>query len=377
MTATAVHRPLVSAAIIVRDEAAALRRCLSSIAGWCDELVVVDTGSVDDSVAVAAEFGAVQGTFPWIDDFAAARNHALDLVSGEWVLYIDADEVIEPVERDVAHAELHRHPTAVALRLWMRTRAGFSPFREFRLWRNRPDVRFTGRIHETTVPDLLRISAAEDLPIDVTEVFRLTHDGYDHDQSAKHRRNLPMLRARLAEPPERCYLWNHLGEVLAAVGEHDEAEQAWQSGIDLIRRRGLVDRSDVLCYTSLCMHRLDRGHEVSGLIDELDAVAPWCKSTPWMRAVNHRRQGRHADAIAPLRELIAIGPDTLDETLSYNNNMFTHWAWEALADSLQERGDLAAAADVMSEAAAAFPDRLDYRTRSIALRSMASNDHQA
>ena len=70
-----------------------------SIRPVCDEIVVVDTGSTDDTVAVAESFGAVVAHRPWDDDFAAARNRALDLATGEWILYIDADEQLEDLER--------------------------------------------------------------------------------------------------------------------------------------------------------------------------------------------------------------------------------------------------------------------------------------
>ena len=69
-------KPLLSAAIIVRDEADFLRRCLASLAGVVDEIIVVDTGSVDDTVAVALAAGAVVAHRPWDGDFSAARNRA-------------------------------------------------------------------------------------------------------------------------------------------------------------------------------------------------------------------------------------------------------------------------------------------------------------
>jgi hypothetical protein len=82
---------LLSAALIVRDEGAFLDGCLASLRGLVDEIVVVATGSVDDTVAVAHAHRAVVDEIDWCDDFSAARNHSLDLASGEWVLHVDAD----------------------------------------------------------------------------------------------------------------------------------------------------------------------------------------------------------------------------------------------------------------------------------------------
>ena len=99
-------RPLIQAAIIVRDEAEHLERCLSSLDGLVDSAVVIDTGSVDDTVAVAQRHGAVIDHVPWQGDFATPRNRSLDLVDADWVLYIDADEELLPSGPAGDHAAL-------------------------------------------------------------------------------------------------------------------------------------------------------------------------------------------------------------------------------------------------------------------------------
>jgi hypothetical protein len=69
----------IALVLIARDEARAIERCLTSVRPWVDEMIVLDTGSVDDTPAIAARCGARVTHFAWIDDFAAARNAALDL----------------------------------------------------------------------------------------------------------------------------------------------------------------------------------------------------------------------------------------------------------------------------------------------------------
>lgn len=363
-------RPLVTAALIVKDEQEKLPRCLTSIAHWCDEVVVVDTGSTDDTVAIAAAAGATVLHRPWEGDFAAARNCGLDAANGDWILYIDADEYVEPVTRDVAHAEL-ASVDALGLLVWFQDRPGFTPYREYRMWRNRPDIRFVGRMHETHVPDLRRIIADEGARIIDTDVFRLRHDGYEGDQTAKHRRNLPLLEARLEELPDRVYLWNHLGNVREALGDLDGAIAAWQSGVDVVRRVGLADRTDVLVYAGLGLARLRLGEDITPLLEELDELAPWYRTAMWMRSQNDRLGERYEAAIASLQQLLALRDAEPDPTLSYNEAMFTEWAWDSLVECHHQLGDFAAAARVYEEAARCRPDRLDYRTKSVGLRLMA------
>jgi tetratricopeptide (TPR) repeat protein len=331
---------------------------------------VVDTGSTDDTVAIARAAGATVLHHPWQGDFAAARNHGLDQASGRWILYIDADEVVEPVDEARLREELAT-PGVLAWRVWFQDRPGFTPYREYRLWQHRPDIRFLGRMHETMVPDLRRITAQERLEIGDTDVVRIRHDGYEGDQTAKHQRNLPLLEARVRELPDRVYLWSHLGNVREALGDGEGAMAAWTSGVDVVRAVGLVDRTDVLVYAGLGVGLMDRGADITELLDELDALAPWYKTATWMRAENHRRQGRYREALTSVEQLLAMADAEPDPSLSYNLAMFTDWAWEAQADCLVHLGEVERAAELYAHAARQRPDRLDYRTRSAGLAAMA------
>jgi glycosyltransferase involved in cell wall biosynthesis len=86
--------------MIVRDEEKNLSHCLESVSGVFDEVVVVDTGSSDRTVEIAQEFGARVFEFTWIDDFAAARNEALAHATGDYAFWLDADDVVDPTERE-------------------------------------------------------------------------------------------------------------------------------------------------------------------------------------------------------------------------------------------------------------------------------------
>ena len=87
--------PLISLCMIVRNEEAVLGRCLDSVADLVDEIILVDTGSTDNTKAVAAEYAAKIYDFPWCDDFSAARNYAVSQAVGDYWLWLDADDVIE------------------------------------------------------------------------------------------------------------------------------------------------------------------------------------------------------------------------------------------------------------------------------------------
>ena len=87
---------MLSLSMIVRNEEARLAACLASVSALADEMVVVDTGSTDATIAIAEAAGARVKQIDWPGDFAPARNQALEFLKGDWVLVLDADEQLRP-----------------------------------------------------------------------------------------------------------------------------------------------------------------------------------------------------------------------------------------------------------------------------------------
>lgn len=366
------QRPLVAAAIIVRNEADHLRRCLASVCELCDEIVVVDTGSIDDSVAVAESFGAVVLHRPWDDDFSAARNLGLEATDAQWILYIDADE--EVLSLDVASV---RHTLAaqvgvVGFLVKFASHVGWTPYREHRLWRHRPDVRFRGRIHETVVPDLRRIVREEGMRFEHIDLF-MQHYGYEGDQRAKHERNLPILLVQVDAAPRRVYLWNHLGRVYDGLGRTDEAVAAWERGIEVVRADGLKEAVDILVHGSMALHLVNRGDDATAIIEEGLALDPDHHTLYLALAKQHLARGEWEAALAPLRHLAAVGAGEVQRSvLAYAQQMFHEWPWMLLGDCQFELGRYAAAAEAYERAADEGADALEMRTKAAACRSLAS-----
>ena len=95
----------ISLCMIVRDEEAVLGRCLESVAPAVDEIIVVDTGSMDGTKAVAAAYTDRIFDFAWVDDFAAARNASFAKATGDYILWLDADDVLLPEDLDALPRE--------------------------------------------------------------------------------------------------------------------------------------------------------------------------------------------------------------------------------------------------------------------------------
>jgi tetratricopeptide (TPR) repeat protein len=348
----------LSATLIVRDEARFLPTCLASIRDVADEIVVVDTGSVDDSVEIARSFGAVVVERPWTHDFSAARNAALELATGRWILYIDADEHLAPVVPAEVHALLDGAEEA-AFRILLRPNAGYTPYREYRLWRHDDRIRFEGVIHERVVPAIHAVARADDRPIGTADLL-LEHAGYEGDQTRKHLRNLPLLQVQVERDPQNLFVWNHLAKVLSGLGREAEAEAALERGIAIARAKPTVDRLGALLYLGLVARRLAAGDgdRAEALLAEARERHPQNWMLVWHEGRLRVGQGRLEDALACFTSLSEVDERGLpDLGPAYDRRLFGELAQEGRGACLLRLGRDAEAAEAFAAAARHAPGR--------------------
>lgn len=170
--------PTVSLCMIVKNEARHLASCLASVKPLVDEIIVVDTGSTDHTKAIASIFGAKVFDYQWENDYAAARNYSLSMAAAQWILVIDADEVISPEDYEkfkklmackdrqaVAYSIVTRNYTMRANTVgWVANTGeyteeagiGWFPSEKVRLFPNRETIRFEYPVHELVDPCLKR-----------------------------------------------------------------------------------------------------------------------------------------------------------------------------------------------------------------------------
>ncbi len=235
----------LSLCMIVRDEQEMLPRCLAAVAGAVDEIVVVDTGSRDATVEIARSFGARVLFHEWSGCFAQARNVSFDAAEGDWLLYLDADEVL--VEED---APLLRSLTGRTWReaFYLSETSYTGDLRDgtavthnaLRVFRNRPEYRFEGRLHEQIAP---RLPGYLPERLEATGV-RVEHYGYlgaVRGAREKSRRNIELLRLQEAESPPTPFLHYNLGSEYAAANEPAAALAEFERAWELLRE--LPDRA--------------------------------------------------------------------------------------------------------------------------------------
>jgi tetratricopeptide (TPR) repeat protein len=211
--------------MIARDEARCIERCLRSAAPLVDEMWVLDTGSVDDTPAIAQRCGARLRRWPWRDDFAAARNAALALTDAHWRLVLDADEWIAAGHEALRAWRLNAAPRIGMLGVSSLIDGGSAGEQQSPSWMPRllpRGVLYRGRVHEQPVSKLPR----ERLPLQVL------HDGYLPPQMVrKGARNRRLLEAALGDDPADPYLQYQLGKDHEVHGRFGEAEPRYAAAL--------------------------------------------------------------------------------------------------------------------------------------------------
>lgn len=221
----------VTLAMIVRDEARNLEDCVGPVKGLVDEIVIVDTGSADDTVARADGLGARVVHFPWRDSFSAARNAAIEDATGEWIFVLDGDDRIVPSQRALLaslFASLgDEHVGYMFGQVSLAEDGDYgSEVEQIRLFRRRADVRYTYRVHEQVGPAILESGGR----IEHTGI-RVVHLGY-RDRGAlamKMARNFRLVELDAAEHPGDPVRLFYLGAALADLGRAAEAVATLES----------------------------------------------------------------------------------------------------------------------------------------------------
>jgi tetratricopeptide (TPR) repeat protein len=219
------YKNKLSLCMIVKNEAHNLRDCIEPLKPVLDEIIVVDTGSTDGTREVAKSLGAKVFDFTWCDDFSAARNESLRHATGDYILWLDADDRVDngEVKKIGNLKENFPSPKNKAYFLIIRSISsidGETRFLQLRIFPNLLGVKFEGRIHEQ-VSHILRKLRVELVNTDIA----IIHKGYSNPESIAHKskRNLRILQKEIESDPENPIFNYHLGRTFFLLGENDQA----------------------------------------------------------------------------------------------------------------------------------------------------------
>ena len=213
----------LSQCMIVKNEEHNIRRALSWGKSLMYEQIVVDTGSTDNTVAIAKEMGAKVYEIKWEDDFSKAKNYALDKANGDWIAFLDADEYVPEKELDalkegvLKYEQFNRiNPENVidAIRTQIynldENNQVINRSETIRFFRLDPNIRYSNAIHE-----VLGHKKKALLTETVLENVAVYHTGYQQEEykkKQKGKRNIVLLEKELEREPDNAELWTYLGD---------------------------------------------------------------------------------------------------------------------------------------------------------------------
>ena len=292
--------------------------------------------------------------------------------AADWILYIDADERLSVPAGERLASGLDAADVCAAL-VHFRPQPHTTPYREYRLFRNDPSVRFTGTMHESIVPAIDRMIEGGGRIVD--SPVEIVHYGYEGDLRRKHHRNLPLLRAAIATEPGRSYYWWHLSATLRALGEPSEALTAAEAGLELVRGRSA--RSERAIGASLAFAKAEAlkalGQDYLPALEEGLRLYPDQSTLKFAKAQHLIDAGRPREALGILQDLIDLGLEGgTDRFVAHDRRIFGDAALELMASAWLQLGDREAAAAALWRAVALAPDNLGYRAKAVALSRRAS-----
>lgn len=243
----------ISACYITKNEAKNLPESLNSIKESVDEIVVVDTGSTDNTKEIAYSYGAKVSDYKWHGDFAAARNAAIKQATGDWILFLDADEYFTTETRQnlrqAIENQLDKEALVVKLiNLDVEDEVDKEIDSTFvlRIFRRKPEIFYERRIHEYVKKDSVEPLKLGAVP---ENVLLIHHTGYTPSRSGrKAKRNLELLLEEIKVSQEPQNLYRYLAEAYDGLGETDKA--IYYAELDI------ADGPKPIAYASRCYRML-------------------------------------------------------------------------------------------------------------------------
>jgi glycosyltransferase involved in cell wall biosynthesis len=252
-------KPGISVCIIAKNEEHNIAECIDSVRSIAGEIIAVDTGSTDATASIATDKGCIVIHDEWRNDFSYSRNIALANAKHEFIFSIDADERLVNPEV-LLSATKNAKPETGGWLIEVKSIAenknkGTDVFVSnlLRLFRNHPQIRFTGKVHEQVIKPILALG----LKLQNTKV-ELLHTGYAHSAGAmdkKHLRNLDLLNEAINEEPRNSYYLFQRAKTNLALGKLTEAESDIKVCLGLAKNKNL-ERVQILNFGALAAMQL-------------------------------------------------------------------------------------------------------------------------
>ncbi|NLT95448.1 MAG: glycosyltransferase [Clostridia bacterium] len=299
----------ISLCMIAKNESDTIGQCIKSALPYVDQIVVVDTGSSDNTREIAANLGAEVWEFPWNNDFSAARNFSLEKARSDWILFMDCDEeidqntgqlLLEAVKSDFYHAYYIKVTNILADKNQV-------SLYSIRLFRNLPQYRFRGKIHEQIAGSILENCGQEKIG---RINFTLLHHGYNPEKvniKAKIMRNISLLEEERNNPKKNDgFYYYNLGIEFIRQGKFQEALEKFIESLKLtVNTAGYAP--SLVNKLVVCLIELKRYRDALEQLAYFQEVYPDYSDLYLLEATCHLRCGRFSLAKKSIEKAKAVG----------------------------------------------------------------------
>ncbi|MFP7733916.1 glycosyltransferase [Priestia aryabhattai] len=302
-------KPFISLCMIVKNEEKVLGRCLESVAGLVDEIIIVDTGSSDKTKEIASEYTQDVYDYEWTNSFADARNYAGSKANGRWILVLDADEFVDQENFRETINKLKRIPNPVE---------GYSvkiynflgvygeqvvQHNNLRIYKNDKSIYYFRSIHEQLGKE------SESLELDTLDLV-IYHSGYLNktvEEKNKHERNSPLVNKELENGASRAFDYFNLGNEYFSVNEIEAALGAYKSAYTNKESFDLSWVSIALIQIVNCLTRLERYNEALNVIHDAEQIWSTTVDFKCLKANIYFIQNRFDDVEEEMLDLLKNG----------------------------------------------------------------------
>lgn len=306
----------ISLTMIVKNEAHHLTDCLKSVENAVDEIIIIDTGSTDDTIKIAESFNAKIFHFDWINDFAAARNFALSKSNCDWILYLDADERLDKN----AAAKLKYYASIsdnagyyCTIKSYNSQAKRNDTIRYIRFFKNHPEAKFTGKVHEQITPSLEKLNYKF-----IHSDILIHHIGYDilkEGRKQKALRNLKLLEEEYAATKNEYVLF----QIAQSNFILENYETAKENFLQLVKSKSLnyQFKAESFSYLSQLFFNDYQNKQAELFINEAIRLNNTQTFYHLLRSKILLRSGNFSEAKKELQK--ALGLSKSSEKLQYNN----------------------------------------------------------
>lgn len=318
----------LSICLIINNEINFLRRCLSSIKAIASEIIVVDTGSADDSLRVASEFGALVFSFEWENDFSSARNYSLDKASGEWILILDGDEEIERkfhelIQEKIRTPDIDAYLLTVRQPLTKQHEILAASSLQLRLFRNNKNYRYQGIIQEQILDSILDQNPSA--VIETASNITIIHHSYTKEDTTDHDRlirNVALIQQVLERESEEPLKYFFLGREYYRHDKFLEALEYFRLAYDKSDCQAVyipdLQRSII---TSLFM--LGKSSEALAFSNDALSIRTDSADLYYLKGIIYKDLGLYSQAFQSLKEARSLFPSPPYRDLFYYHCKYT------------------------------------------------------